>query len=110
PVRWKHEKIENRILPARSVRRSARSTRWNARSARVFGWGLEAVVGENCSIQFLHSSSRGAQQSGRGAPGWVQTTLLCEPPAAKDPASPLPKEHHHFLALWCSLGAWMAPV
>src|SRR5262245_35429295 len=31
------EKIENQVFPARSVRRSARSTRWNARSARVFG-------------------------------------------------------------------------
>jgi hypothetical protein len=40
---WSCEKIEDRLFPERSVRRSARSTRWNARSARVFGCGFKTV-------------------------------------------------------------------
>ena len=49
------EKIQYRLLPARSVRRSARSTRWNARSARVFGCGFRVVMDQDRSIQFFHS-------------------------------------------------------
>src|SRR5262245_1098709 len=37
---WGCKKVESGAFPARSVRRSARSTRWNARSARVLGGGF----------------------------------------------------------------------
>jgi hypothetical protein len=50
------EKIENRLFPARSVRRSARSTRCNARSALVFGCGFKTVICQTRPIQSFHSS------------------------------------------------------
>ena len=57
PGSW--EKNEDPVFPAGSVRRSARSTRWNARSARVFGRGFRTVMDQNRWIQFfLHSSWR----------------------------------------------------
>src|SRR5947208_13793731 len=53
------KKLKDVSLPAMSVRRRtavlrARSTRWNARSARVFGCDETGLVQDN-PIQFIHS-------------------------------------------------------
>ena len=50
------KKFEIELFPARSVRRSARSTRWNARSARVLGCGVKTVICQTRPVQFFHSS------------------------------------------------------
>jgi hypothetical protein len=60
---------------------SARSTRWNARSARVFGCGFKTVTCQTRPIQFFHSF-RG---KGRQVRGWVvarreRTPSRCAPP------------------------------
>ena len=58
------EKIEDRLFPARSVRRSARSTRWNVRSARVFGCGFKTAGHAAGTAEILQTQiyprSRGA--------------------------------------------------
>src|SRR5262245_5158628 len=55
------EKIDNRAF-SREKRAQERSTRWNARSARVFGCSPEAGASENRSIQFFPSSKSSAKQ------------------------------------------------
>jgi hypothetical protein len=60
------KKLKIGSFPARSVRRSARSTRWNARSARVFGCGFKTVICQTHPIQFFHSS-RVARSAGVGS-------------------------------------------
>jgi hypothetical protein len=78
PCEGSCEKIEDWLFPARSVRRSARSTRWNARSALVFGCGFKTVT---CQTQ---SDSIFSQL--QGYKGEINMGSCPDPPAAKSAA------------------------
>ena len=70
------KKIQDWFLPGRSVRRGtavprARSSRWNARYARVLGSEFKTTKGGILAFQFSHSSKGGARRQ----PAWVRSRL-----------------------------------
>jgi len=61
PLEGRCEEIQIRFLLVTSVRGAPAPPRWNARAARVFGCGLEIVLGQHCpdSIHSHHQGCRG---------------------------------------------------